>query len=71
MDNNAVPSEISISVTDPVLREAIKNYVVYSVKGLDKKGTFQMERRYSDFEALRKALVQRWPGCFIPPLPPK
>ena len=30
-----------------------------------------MLRRYKDFYALRSAFVSKWPGCYIPPLPPK
>jgi len=28
-------------------------------------------RRYSDFDRIRSLLVARWPGVYIPPLPPK
>lgn len=41
------------------------------MKGEDKDGTFEVQRRYSDFDKLRSILVLRWPGCFISPLPPK
>jgi hypothetical protein len=41
------------------------------VQGEDKEGTFEYEKRYSDFDHARSALVVRWPGCFIPPLPLK
>ena len=71
MDNYTSQDNQTIAVLDPVIRDAVKKYVAYAVKGVDSKGTFESERRYSDFEALRKALVQRWPGCFIPPIPPK
>ena len=30
-----------------------------------------MVRRYTDFDRIRSLLVIRWPGCYIPPLPPK
>ena len=28
-------------------------------------------RRYNDFYAFRKALVLKWPGIYIPGMPPK
>jgi hypothetical protein len=45
--------------------------VKYKVKGTDKYGDFESQRRYKDFFALRNALFSRWPGCYIPPIPPK
>ena len=30
-----------------------------------------MRKRYSDFYLLRKALRERWPGYYIPAIPPK
>ena len=30
-----------------------------------------MNRRYNEFLALRNALVERWPGCYIPCIPEK
>ena len=46
-------------------------YTIFNVKGSDQEGLFQVERRYSDFAHFRQALVQRWPGCYIPPIPSK
>lgn len=34
-------------------------------------GKFEAIRRYSDFDTVRNSMVSRWPGCFVPPLPPK
>lgn len=48
-----------------------KKYTVYEVVGSDKSGSFKVERRYSDFFALRNKLVENWPGFFIPPIPEK
>lgn len=45
--------------------------MLYGVNGEDSFGIFDVERRYSDFEALRKALVLHWPGCIIPQIPEK
>lgn len=49
----------------------MSNYIIYTVKGTDKNGEFLSQKRYSDFDKLRVILQQRWPGCFIPPIPPK
>lgn len=46
-------------------------YIVYTIKGSDKDGVFETYRRYSDFNVLKKFLVKRWPGCFVPAIPEK
>ena len=49
--------------------EGIKSYVQYRVTGdLLKEPIY---RRFSDFYSLREKLVERWPGIYIPNLPPK
>ena len=49
--------------------EGIKSYVQYRVTGeLVKEPIY---RRFSDFYSLREKLVERWPGIYIPNLPPK
>jgi len=56
-------------VSDPLLVEGIKRYVQYKVTGeLVKEPIY---RRFSDFYSLREKLVERWPGLYIPNLPPK
>ncbi len=40
-------------------------------KGEDDEGSVDVYRRYSDFYNLRAFLLRKWPGCFIPPIPPK
>jgi len=63
---------ITIDVTNPQIREDTFNkYVVYTIKGSDKNGPFEVIRRYSDFDKIRSLLLIKWPGCYIPPLPPK
>jgi sorting nexin-1/2 len=40
------------------------------LEGLNDDGSkLQITRKYSDFYALREALVRRWPGLFLPPVP--
>ena len=56
-------------VCNPVIKDGMKKYVVYSLKG---SAIHDDEvRRFSDFFSLRKKLVERWPGIFIPAIPPK
>ncbi|KRX09015.1 Phox homologous domain [Pseudocohnilembus persalinus] len=62
---------INVAVTDPSIKEGVSKYILYCVKGEDKQGVFEVYRRFSDFYALRQALCTRWPGVFIPPIPPK
>lgn len=45
------------------------NYISYTLTGTDI--TEQMSRRYSDFFALYEKLLQRWPGVYVPRIPPK
>ena len=40
-------------------------------KGTDKNGAFEAHRRFNDFYELRLALTKRWPGVYVPSLPPK
>ena len=47
------------------------DFVTYEVVGYDMKGDFQVRKRYSDFFLLRKTLRERWPGFYIPAIPPK
>lgn len=55
------------TVSDPVNT----GHVTYTVKGKDENGEFEGSRRYNDFYHLRHALLNRWPGTYIPPIPAK
>ena len=39
---------------------------VYTVKGIDDEGEFEVQRRYRVFHALFLVFKARWPGCFLP-----
>ena len=41
------------------------------MKGYGDDGPFSVTKRYSDFLKLRIVLIQRWPGFYMPSLPPK
>jgi hypothetical protein len=63
---------VVIKVCEPTVKdETFSKHVIYKVKGTDRDGAYESFRRYSDFNTLRKVMQQRWPGCYIPPLPEK
>ena len=45
--------------------------VKYTVTGVDDQGHFTVQRRYNEFYQLWECLAERWPGCFVPGIPPK
>jgi len=49
----------------------VNDFIVYLTDGYDTEGNFSKNRRYSDFNMLRKCFIERWPGFFIPAVPPK
>ena len=51
------------------IEKKVGTYISYTLNGTDI--TEQMSRRYSDFYALYEKLLQRWPGIYIPRIPPK
>ena len=51
------------------VEKTIGSYIAYTLDGTDL--TEQLTRRYSDFFALYEKLLQRWPGVYIPRIPPK
>ena len=56
------------SVKHPKL---VGDSVVYMVKGVDKIGKWEGQRRYKHFHLLYDALLHRFPAVYIPKLPPK
>lgn len=55
------------SVSDPIKGKP----VTYLVRGVDEEGPFEISRRYNDFYNFYNTLCIRWPGIYIPPIPPK
>ena len=51
------------------MEKTVGSYIGYTLDGTDL--TEQLVRRYSDFYALYEKLIQRWPGIYIPRIPPK
>lgn len=73
MEEQQEIEEQPLYVSDPTLNKegigGIQAYVSYSLKG--SKLQNPIIRRYRDFDALRRKMVERWPGVFIPKLPHK
>lgn len=63
--------EISMKFDVIMMKDGLTKHQIYNVKGVDKFGSFEIFRNYNDFLEIRKILVQRWPGCYVPPLPKK
>ena len=69
-DGDANVEEPEMYVCNPVKnKDGVKYYTSYTLKG--SKVPEPLNRRYRDFDALRKKLVERWPGVFIPNIPHK
>lgn len=67
MESNEEPE---MYVCDPVYtKEGVKGCTHYKLKG--NKVPETLNRRYKEFNALRKKLVERWPGIFVPNIPEK
>ena len=49
----------------------MKKFTVYNIVGYDSLGEINVLRRYSEFDLFRSCLFSRYPGLYIPPLPPK
>jgi hypothetical protein len=57
-------------VSDPIFnKEGVTGFTSYTLQG--SKLPEPLSRRYRDFDALRKKLIDRWPGVFIPNIPHK
>ena len=59
---------LEFSVSNPSLTSS---HISYHVKGVDRQGPWEGQRRYSHFFQLREVLCSRWPGIVIPRIPPK
>ena len=63
-------SEEELYVCDPeYTKEGVKGHTRYKLNGSRVPET--LIRKYKDFHSLRKKLVERWPGVYIPNLPHK
>ena len=46
-------------------------HIQYNIKGKDNIGDIDIFRRYREFDLFYESLFKRYPGLYIPPLPPK
>lgn len=61
-----------LKVAEPVLRKAMTgDYHEYPITGCDSNGDIETSRRFSLFYELRQALVLKYAGLYVPPLPAK
>lgn len=67
------PKELSsypMYIDNPKKTEkTVGSYIAYTLDGTDI--TEKLVRRYSDFFSLYEKLTQRWPGIYVPRIPPK
>ena len=57
-------------VSDPnLVKDGMTQFTSYKLQGA--KIPEPINRRYRDFDALRKKFVERWPGVYIPNIPHK
>ena len=67
MENEEAPQ---LYISDPKTeKDKVSSYTTYKLQGT--KIPEPLIRRYSDFDALRRKFMQRWPGVFIPNIPHK
>lgn len=61
-----------LHVDPPILRKSMTgDFHEYPIRGVDSNGEIECDRRYSLFFELRQALLMKYPGLYIPPLPAK
>ena len=46
-------------------------HTVYTIVGWDSLGDINIKRRFKEFFLFREVLFKRYPGLYIPPIPPK
>ena len=64
--------KIMIQLSNPVIKdERFTKHAAYKITGEDSKGSFEIERRYKEFNMLQVLLHLQWPGCIIPQIPEK
>jgi hypothetical protein len=61
-----------LRVCDPILKSsATSKHHEYNVTGTIDNVPFEVYRRFKQFNLLREVLFQRFPGLYVPPMPPK
>lgn len=63
---------MELCVQEQVMKKAtLGDYHEYPIRGKDSLGAIECMRRFSDFVTFHKCLMERFPGLYIPPIPPK
>ena len=63
---------MKLAITGQELRgKGTDKHYEYVIKGYDSLGEIDVTRRFKQFHVFREVLYQRYPGLFIPPIPPK
>lgn len=63
---------MELAVSEPILKkEVLGDYHEYPIVGLDSNGKIECTRRFNLFFEFREALMIRYAGLYIPPLPSK
>lgn len=63
---------MQMTVYQPVLvKGKLSDHHEYPIRGKDSIGEVEIQRRFSTFCDFRACLVLRYPGLYIPPIPPK
>ena len=61
-----------IAISNTLIKDnTFSKHVSYVIFGNDNMGTFGVQRRYKEFDALYTFLTSQWPGCYIPMIPHK
>lgn len=70
METSAKSAKISLS-NPSIHTEMLKTTVNYIISTQTPQTLFTSTRTYEEFLHMRKLLIQKWPGIYIPPLPAK
>lgn len=62
--------EIDVGAPE-LVKQQFQDYHAYPIIGRDSLGDIDCKRRFNLFYEFRQALVLRYPGLYVPPLPPK
>lgn len=63
---------MELNIGQPQLvKQNLGDYHEYPVTGRDSLGAIECMRRFSHFIDFHRALSERFPGLYIPPIPPK
>ena len=64
--------EIELTITETNRVEKFTgDFYLYTIEGRDSVGGIACQRRYNHFFLFHQALIKRFPGLYIPPIPEK